>query len=90
MSGSDDGTLRVWDTRTGRRRQTVDHRDAPGWAIRVGFAAGDRFLVVGSDRGALYRYDFRDGLLHDRVTLEDPAPDRFGPGAAWSMPSPAT
>ena len=62
VSGSNDKTLRVWDTRTGKCLRVMEgHTD---W-VRCIAAIGDSMCVSGSDDGTLRVWDIHTGKCKD-------------------------
>lgn len=71
-TGSDDGTVRVWDATTGDQKQMLaDESGEPvGRVNRVAFSPDGKLLAAASYDGATRLYDSRSGEL--AATLEEP------------------
>ena len=59
VSGGDDGTVRVWDARTGDPLLTLEGHRGGVWAS--GFSADGTRLVSGGDDGTVRVWDARTG-----------------------------
>ena len=59
VSGSDDGTVAVWDLQTGARLATLA---LDGQVTCLRWHPADRFLVVGDVIGNLYCLEYRQGV----------------------------
>ncbi|RYP09775.1 hypothetical protein DL765_008331 [Monosporascus sp. GIB2] len=65
-SGSDDWTIKIWDTATGSLQQTLEgHED---WVMSVAFSHNSKLLASGSNNGTINIWDTATGSLQQ--TLE--------------------
>ena len=64
-SGSEDGTVVLWDVATGRERTTLEHTD---WVESVSFSPDGSILASGSGDGTVVLWDVATG--RERTTLE--------------------
>jgi WD40 repeat protein len=64
-SGSDDETIRLWDTVTGALQMTLDHDDS---VRSVAFSQDGRLLASGSTSGILWLWDTATGDLNRTFT----------------------
>ncbi|OQE34671.1 hypothetical protein PENCOP_c016G07939 [Penicillium coprophilum] len=64
-SGSDDNTIKLWDTASGALRQTLEsHSD---WVRSVDFSSNGRLLASGSDDNTIKLWDIATGTLHQTL-----------------------
>ena len=62
ISGSDDKTIKIWDLKTGRCLQTLDHADKPVRQLQL--ASNGTLIALGIDQngGMLYFWDMGPGI----------------------------
>ncbi|MCP4350083.1 MAG: WD40 repeat domain-containing protein, partial [Desulfobacterales bacterium] len=67
VSGSDDNTVRLWDTATGKEIRTISgHQDS---VMSVSLSSDGRTLVSGSDDNTVRLWDTATGKCFKTITL---------------------
>ena len=70
VSGSDDGTVTVWDLASGQEERTLSGHDGGVWALAL---TGDGRVVSGSDDGTVKVWDLNSGSCLATVLLDSSA-----------------
>lgn len=73
LASASNGTLKIWNVRTGSCIRTLDC----GYALCVSFLPGDKIVVVGNRNGELELFDITSSSLIDTVKAHD--------GPVWTL-----
>jgi len=65
VSGSDDGTVRIWDTRTGDE-VLLPRRSDNGWVISVDFARNNKWVAFGTQAGVVCIWEVKSSHASHR------------------------
>jgi len=76
-SGSNDGSVRIWDTRTGEEA-TFPMRSGDGKVLSVDFARNGKWVASGTESGAVCIWDVRPGPAGRRILSNHS-------GSVWSV-----
>ncbi|OUL34959.1 hypothetical protein BV372_12695 [Nostoc sp. T09] len=71
-STSNDSTIRIWDTRTGKELEKFSCLDAGAYAVRVAWSPDGAFLASSHLNDYFYLWDVRHLLPNQTVTTFDP------------------
>jgi len=85
ISGSSDGTLRIWDASTGSALNTIK---SGGWASAFGLASDGRTIVVQVQTQQFQVWDLQTFQL-DRQFSRESAPGESRVGGLWTQLSPS-
>lgn len=67
-SGSDDETIKLWDTTTGALQQTFQGHDS--WVTSVAFSPDGQWLASGSDDKTIKLWDTATGVLQQTLNVQ--------------------